>query len=124
MDFWTRLDNLIASQELVIDRPKGGTHPRYPDLVYPLDYGYLKSTSGGDGNEIDVWRGSIPNGLLVGIVCTVDTKKKDAEIKLLIGCTEAEIGYVERVYNDHSDMSGFTIRRPGRIQNGDKRQGA
>ena len=124
MDFWTRMDNLIASQELVIDRPKGSTHPRYPDLVYPLDYGYLKFTSGGDGNEIDVWRGSIANGPLVGIVCTVDTKKKDAEIKLLIGCTEAEIGYVESVYNEHSYMAGVIIRRPGYVPNGDKRQGA
>lgn len=117
------MDNLIASQKLVIDRPKGSTHPRYTDLVYPLDYGYLKFTSGGDGNEIDVWRGSIADGLLVGIVCTVSTRKKDAEIKLLIGCTEAEIGYVERVYNEHSDMSGFIIRRPGHVPNVNKRQG-
>ncbi len=47
MDCWTRLDGLVASRDVVIDRPKGTTHPRFPGLVYPLDYGYLKGTSGG-----------------------------------------------------------------------------
>jgi inorganic pyrophosphatase len=114
MDFWTRLEDLIASQELVIDRPKGSVHPRYSDLVYPLDYGYLKYTSGGDGNEIDVWRGSIADGMLVAIICTIDTKKKDIEIKLLIGCTDTEIDIVEKFYNN-SYMSGIVVRKPGHL---------
>lgn len=85
MDFWIRLDNLIASNKIVIDRPKGSSHPRYPELMYPLDYGYLKETSGGDGKEIDVWRGSLKDSRLVAIACTVDTLKRDTEVKLLIG---------------------------------------
>ncbi|MEE8414279.1 MAG: hypothetical protein V3R96_06980 [Dehalococcoidales bacterium] len=111
MDFWKRLDNLIASHEIVIDRPKGSTHPRYPKSVYPLDYGYLNETSGGDGNEIDVWRGSIKDGLLMGIVCTVDTHKGDAELKLLIGCTDSEIDIIYRFHNGGEYMSGIIIKR-------------
>ncbi len=120
MDFWIWLDNLVASQELVIDRPKGSTHPRYPDMVYPLDYGYLKFTSGGDGNEIDAWRGSIADSQLVGIICTVDIKKKDTEIKLLIGCTETEIGIVEKFYRDNSYVSGIVVRKPGYVPSSKK----
>jgi len=60
---------------------------------------------------MDVWRGSIADGLLVAIVCTVDTMKKDAEIKLLVGCTEAEIDTVRRFHNNNY-MSGIIIRRP------------
>jgi len=56
-DFWKRLDDLVATKRLVVDRPRGNHHPRYPEMVYPLDYGYLEGTSGGDGNELDVWRG-------------------------------------------------------------------
>ena len=52
--FWTQLDALVQTSELVIDRPKGSPHPRASSVVYPLDYGYLSNTSGGDGNEIDV----------------------------------------------------------------------
>ncbi len=40
--FWTALSNLVRSATLRVDRPKGSRHPRYPDRVYPLDYGYLE----------------------------------------------------------------------------------
>jgi len=88
--FWTHLDTLIRSSELVIDRPKGFSRPHAPAIVYPLDYGYLQGTSGSDGEDIDVWRGSLPEGYLDAVVCTVDVQKRDAEIKLLLGCTTAE----------------------------------
>ncbi|MFC1949972.1 inorganic pyrophosphatase [Chloroflexota bacterium] len=111
MDFWKTLDSLIATSEIVIDRPKGSKHPRFPDLVYPLDYGYLKGTVGGDGNEIDVWQGSIAENRLVAIACTVDTMKGDAEVKLLIGCTDVEIDMVDSFHNDNDFMSCIIIRR-------------
>ena len=88
--FWTHLEALVKSSELVIERRRGSCHPRHPGLVYPLDYGYLKGTSGGDGADIDVWRGSLPEGRLNAVVCTVDLEKRDAEVKLLLGCTRAE----------------------------------
>ncbi|MFC1958454.1 inorganic pyrophosphatase [Chloroflexota bacterium] len=110
-NFWTRLDNLIASSEVIIDRPKGSTHPKYSEIVYPLDYGYLKNTSGGDGDGIDVWQGSMPDKKLVAIVCTVDMRKRDAEIKLLAGCTNDEMDTVHRFHNDYCNMSGIIIKR-------------
>ena len=88
--FWTHLEALVTSAELVIERPRGATHPRHPALVYPLDYGYLKGTSGGDGSAIDGWRGSLAEGHLEAGVCTVDLEKREAEIKLLLGCPPAE----------------------------------
>ncbi len=59
-------------------------------MVYPLDYGYLDGTAGGDGDGVDVWRGSLEEAALDAVVCTVDLKKRDVEIKLLLGCTEDE----------------------------------
>ena len=88
--FWTHLDTLIRSSELVIDRPKGFSRPHAHSVAYPLDYGYLQGTSSSDGEGIDVWRGSLPEGRLDAVVCTVDVRKRDAEIKLLLGCTIAE----------------------------------
>ena len=88
--FWTHLDTLIRSSELVIDRPKGFSRPQAPSVAYPLDYGYLQGTSNSDGEGIDVWRGSLPEGRLDAVVCTVDVQKRDAEMKLLLGCTAAE----------------------------------
>jgi inorganic pyrophosphatase len=42
-------------------------------LIYPLDYGYLEGTCGGDGAGIDVWVGLKADKTLTGILCTVDT---------------------------------------------------
>jgi inorganic pyrophosphatase len=88
--FWTHLETLVSSSEFMIERPRGSRHPRHPAIVYPLDYGYLKGTSGGDGAAIDVWRGSLSAGHLDAVVCTVDLEKRDAEVKLLLGCTPTE----------------------------------
>jgi inorganic pyrophosphatase len=97
--FWYKLDELLASGRVVIDRPAGSRHPRYPEMVYPHDYGYLEGTSAIDGNEIDLWVGSLPDRRLVGVVCTVDTLKRDAEIKLLLGCTPAEMQTILAFHN-------------------------
>jgi predicted acetyltransferase len=48
-DFWQALDKLVSDSEIVIDRPKGSAHPRYPEFIYPLEYGYLKGTTAMDG---------------------------------------------------------------------------
>jgi inorganic pyrophosphatase len=114
MDFWTRLDQILESHEIIIDRPKGSRHPKNPEIVYPFDYGYSKGTSTKDGNEIDVCRGTLAENRLVGIICTVDTLKEDTEVKLLVGCTEAEIGLVDRFFNGGEFMSGIVIRRDSR----------
>lgn len=74
----------------MIDRPKGSTHPRYPDTVYPLDYGYLEGTTAADGGGIDIWRGSLPEPRVTACIVTLDLFNRDAEIKILIGCTADE----------------------------------
>ena len=89
-EFWKILDNLVAESEIVIDRPKGSFHPKYPNMVYKLDYGYLKNSTSMDGEGIDVWIGSNKNRRLDAIICIVDYLKKDSEIKILLGCTEEE----------------------------------
>ena len=85
--FWQALDALLASSRIVIDRPGGSCHPRFPHCIYPVDYGYLQNTASMDGGGIDLWRGSDPAGRLDAIICTVDLMKRDSEIKLLLGCT-------------------------------------
>ncbi len=38
-----------------VDRPLGTPHPRYPELVYPINYGYVDGEFAGDGAEQDVY---------------------------------------------------------------------
>lgn len=109
--FWQNLDQLVATSQIVVDRPQGSVHPRQPDVIYPLNYGYLAGTSAGDGDGIDVWLGSLPARTVTGIVCTADVYKRDAEIKLLLGCTVAEIALIEAFLNGHG-LGCLAIPRP------------
>lgn len=98
--YWQRMDQLVRDCEIIIDRPRGTAHPRFPEFIYPHDYGYLKGTQAVDGGGIDVWVGSLPRQTVTGIICTVDLTKKDAEIKILIGCTPEE---AQAILNTHNE---------------------
>lgn len=109
-DFWKALDKLVNNSKIIIDRPKGTAHPKYPNFIYKVDYGYLKDTSSMDGGGIDVWVGS-GGKKIDAIMCIVDLQKKDSEIKILIGCTEEEKKIVYETHNETPFMKGVIIRR-------------
>ena len=114
-DFWRALETLIGDSELIINRPKGTAHPKYPDLIYPVDYGYMTNTASMDGGGIDVWMGS-GERMVNGIICTIDLQKRDSEIKILLGCTEEEKASIYRVHNKTESMKGILIKRsPGTV---------
>jgi inorganic pyrophosphatase len=100
----------VGESEVVIDRPKGARHPRFEAIIYPVDYGFLKGTTSMDGDGIDVWRGSSPDGKIDAIICTVDLREKDSEIKILIGCTPEEKKLILAFHN-RWDMSGILVQR-------------
>ena len=109
-DFWKALDELVSNSEIVIDRPRGSAHPRFPNFIYKVDYGYLKDTASMDGAGIDVWVGS-GEKKIDAIMCIVDLMKKDSEIKILVGCTEEEKLEVYKTHNETQYMKGVLIRR-------------
>lgn len=107
-NFWQALDRLVAESAIVIDRPKGSAHPRFPDFIYRVDYGYLKGTASMDGAGIDVWVGS-GEKTVDAIMCIVDLMKRDSEIKILIGCTEEEKAIIYETHNETEFMKGILI---------------
>ncbi len=109
-EFWQYLDRLVAESRIVIDRPKGTRHPRYPELAYPLDYGYLDGTTSGDGAGIDVWLGASGTRDLSAVILTVDTFKRDTEIKLLLGCSEEET-QIALACSNANKMRAILVRR-------------
>ena len=109
-EFWNALDELVCNSEIVIDRKKGTAHPKYPNFIYRVDYGYLKNTTSMDGAGIDVWVGT-GEKKIDAIMCIVDLMKKDSEIKILIGCTEEEKAIVYETHNETQYMKGILIRR-------------
>ena len=88
--FWQKLDSLYYSSSVVIERPKNSKHPRYDDMVYPVDYGHLTDTVSSDGSQIGVFFGSDTNKKIKAIAVSTDIIKRDSEVRLLIGCTDQE----------------------------------
>ena len=37
--------------KVIVDRPLGSTHPDYPNLIYPVNYGYIGGIIAPDGEE-------------------------------------------------------------------------
>ena len=101
--------HLVLENHIIIDRPKDSAHPRYPEIIYPLDYGYLENTTASDGGGIDVWLGTQDTKMLTGILCTFDTLKRDMEIKLLISCTNEDLQIIQKF---HGEMYNLYIPNP------------
>lgn len=40
---------------VTVDRPLGTTHPNHKDLIYPINYGYVKGIIANDGEEQDAY---------------------------------------------------------------------
>ncbi|RSX49987.1 inorganic pyrophosphatase [Bifidobacterium castoris] len=108
--YWRILDELASTSTIVIDRPKGTGHPRYPDSVYPVDYGYLRDTESMDGDGVDVWVGTASCGI-DAIICGADLVKRDSEIKILIDCSEEEKRLIFDMHNATENMKGVLVRR-------------
>jgi len=109
--FWAYLDQLVATCPVKIDRPGSSQHPRYPEIIYPLDYGYLEGTGAVDGGGVDVWLGSSGVVEITAVILTVDLHKRDVEIKILLGCSKEEM---QRILNFHNQtsMRALLVRRP------------
>ncbi|UYP00346.1 GrpB family protein [Oceanotoga sp. DSM 15011] len=84
--------------KIKIDRPIGSSHPKYSDLIYPVNYGYIPGVLGGDGEELDVYLLGIDNPVknyiarIIGII----HRHNDIEDKLVaapegINFTKTEI---------------------------------
>ncbi|MDR1457510.1 MAG: hypothetical protein LBI47_01505 [Puniceicoccales bacterium] len=108
--FFETLERLIREHGITIDRPKGMSHPRFPVLIYPIDYGFINDTQSQDGEGIDVFKGDDGGIGVVGIICSVDAVNRDSEVKVLYNCTEENIQTALKMMNN-DPMRGILIRR-------------
>lgn len=100
---------------IVMDRPIGTPHPKHPDIIYPINYGYIPEVYGGDGEELDVYLLGVTERVkeytakIIGIV----HRKDDVEDKLAaapegMSFTAKEIediiNFQEQYYDSHVEI--------------------
>ena len=69
-----------------VDRPVGSRHPRHPDMVYPINYGYVEGVFAADGAEQDVYilGTDKPLETFEGVVIAVYHRTNDVEDKWIV----------------------------------------
>lgn len=84
-----------------VDRPLGSAHPRHPEMVYPINYGYVDGIYAGDGMEQDVYLFGTEEPLekFEGRVIAVWRRFDDAEDKWIVSLDGEEVA-AEKILGD------------------------
>ena len=71
---------------VIIDRPLGCMHPKYKDMIYPVNYGYVPGIRAADGECQDcyVLSENKPIKCFEGVVIAVIHRKNDVEDKWIV----------------------------------------
>ena len=77
---------LGAIVNVIVDRPIGTCHPSYPDLIYPVNYGYVPGILAPDGEEQDAYILGIcePVEEFTGKVIAIIHRYNDVEDKWVV----------------------------------------
>ena len=86
-----RLEMLGKAVKVVVDRPLGTYHPKYKDLFYSVNYGYVKGIIAADGEEQDAYILGVnePIKEFTGKVIAVIHRFDDVKEKLVVAPTNA-----------------------------------
>ncbi len=79
--------NILGKKVTVtVDRMIGTHHPKHPNIVYPINYGYIDGTMAPDGEEQDAYIIGIdePVASFLGIVIAIVHRFDDIEEKWVV----------------------------------------
>lgn len=102
--------------DIKIDRPKGSVHPKHPDMVYPVNYGYIPNVFSADGEELDVYLlgVNVPVSEYTAHVIGIVHRINDVEDKLVaapvgITFTKEEIAKAVQFQEQYYDIEIETL---------------
>ncbi len=71
---------------VLVDRPLGSYHPKHPDIVYPVNYGYIPGIMAPDGEYQDTYilGVDVPVAEFTGVVIAIIHRYNDVEDKWVV----------------------------------------
>ena len=71
---------------VTVDRPLGSAHPDYPEMIYPVNYGYIAGIMAPDGEEQDAYILGVsqPVGQFTGRIIAIVRRADDVEEKWVV----------------------------------------
>ena len=78
---------------VTMDRPLGSAHPKYPERIYPINYGYIEGTTSGDGEALDAYVLGVTEPLqsFTGTVCAIIHRTNDDDDKLVVAPPQVQL---------------------------------
>ena len=84
----------MIGQEVIveIDRPLGSNHPKYSEINYPINYGYIKEIIASDGEYQDAYvlGEDVAVDYCTGKIYAVVERENDIEDKLIVTTNNKE----------------------------------
>ena len=86
MEYLLQKQMLGKTVTVTVDRPYGSFHPLYPDVEYPLNYGYVEDVLSGDGEYQDayIYGPQEPVDQYTGTVIAIIYRRDDTETKWVV----------------------------------------
>ena len=83
MEWYTLIGKKV---KVIVDRPLGTYHPKYKDMFYSVNYGYVSNVIAPDGEEQDAYILGVDKPLseFVGVVIAVIHRFNDIEDKWVV----------------------------------------
>jgi inorganic pyrophosphatase len=82
-----RLMSMLGSKiTMYVDRPINSIHPKHKDIIYEVNYGYIKEIIALDGEYQDAYLLGVEQEVKCyeGIVCAIVERENDNEDKLIV----------------------------------------
>lgn len=81
---------------VTIDRPLGSCHPKYKDLYYPINYGYIEGVIALDGEEQDAYILGVDKPLdrFTGKIIAIVHRADDVEEKWVV--CPVDVSYTQK----------------------------
>ncbi len=78
--------NIGDEDRVVVDRVLGSEHPNYKNMIYPINYGYVKGIVATDDEEQDAYIMEVnkPINFFKGVIIAIITRKDDIEEKWVV----------------------------------------
>lgn len=86
MEIWDADCLIGCTVNVTVDRPIGSVHPNHSDIVYELNYGYVKDIIAPDGEEQDAYivGVDVPIAEFTGKIIAIIHRKNDIEDKWVV----------------------------------------
>ncbi|MGS0973079.1 MAG: GrpB family protein [Candidatus Izemoplasmataceae bacterium] len=100
---------------ITIDRPIGTAHPKHPEIIYPINYGFIANEIAPDDEELDVYLLDVtyPVNTYTGRIIAIVHRENDIEDKLVMASSNESytvkdiknaIYFQEQFYNSSIEL--------------------